>query len=161
MTPTAPLELVILVGVQGSGKSTFARTRFTDTHVFVSKDLMPNNRNKARRQAQLIEQALEAGRSVILDNTNPTPEDRAGPIELARTHGAAVTGYFFPTDVHAAVRRNHAREGRARVPDVAIYATAKKLTPPTPDEGFTRLYAVRLADAGAYDIIPWNAHEEQ
>ena len=34
------LELVLLVGLQASGKSTFRRERLDATHVVVSKDLI-------------------------------------------------------------------------------------------------------------------------
>jgi len=47
-------ELVILVGLQASGKSTFYRRHLSGTHVLVSKDLLRNNRRPARRQVQLI-----------------------------------------------------------------------------------------------------------
>jgi len=55
---------VILVGLPGAGKTTFFEQRFAATHVHVSKDRFPNNRRPARRQAELIDQALAAaGRS--------------------------------------------------------------------------------------------------
>ena len=38
------IELVILVGLQASGKSTFFRERFAATHEHVSKDLFRNNK---------------------------------------------------------------------------------------------------------------------
>ena len=66
------MELVIFVGLQASGKSTFFRERFAATHEHVSKDLFRNNRDRNRRQAQLIEAALGKGVSVVVDNTNPT-----------------------------------------------------------------------------------------
>lgn len=148
------LELVLFVGLQGSGKSSFYRAHFAVTHALVSKDLFPNNRNRTRRQRQLIEESLGSGRSVVLDNTNPTPEDRAEPIALARAHEARVVGYAFPTDVASALERNRRREGRARVPDVAIHVTAARLRPPTPEEGFDALFTVRLTEAGVFEVTP-------
>src|SRR3712207_3401321 len=74
-THTNRLELVVFAGLQASGKSTFFRTYFATTHALVSKDLFRNNRNPNRRQTHLIEAALSAGRSVVVDNTNPTTAD--------------------------------------------------------------------------------------
>jgi hypothetical protein len=48
--------------------------------------------------------------------------------------------------VRECLARNARREGKARVPDVAIYATAKRLVPPTRVEGFDELMCVRLND---------------
>ena len=45
-------QLVILIGLQASGKSTFYRTRFADTHTWISKDRLRHNRNPGRRQQQ-------------------------------------------------------------------------------------------------------------
>jgi predicted kinase len=57
-----PTELVLLIGLQGSGKSSFCSAHLADTHTLVSKDRLRNNRNRERRQRQLIEEALGAGR---------------------------------------------------------------------------------------------------
>ncbi len=146
------MELIIFIGLQGSGKSTFYRMYFAETHELVSKDLFPNNRKPGRRQAQLIENALQAGRSVVVDNTNPTLEDRAALIQLGRQDGAEIVGYYFDATVQQCLERNKQREGKARVPVVAIYTTAKKLIRPKWEEGFDRLYTVRIQDDGAFEI---------
>jgi predicted kinase len=145
------VELVVFVGLQASGKSTFFRERFAESHQHVSKDLFPNNRNKNRRQEQLLRAALSAGRCVVVDNTNPTLEDRRALIGLGGEYGARIVGYFFDASVHECIRRNEVREGKARVPDVAIYATAKKLVTPSIKEGFDGLLRVRLNDS-AFEV---------
>ncbi|HKH11411.1 MAG TPA: ATP-binding protein [Rubrobacter sp.] len=141
-------ELVVFVGLQASGKSTFFRERFAATHEHVSKDLFRNNKNRNRRQGELVEAALRAGRPVVVDNTNPTARDRRPLVELGRRFGARIVGYHFDSGVRGCLARNARREGRARVPDVAIFATAKKLVPPSREEGFDELYRVRLAGPG-------------
>lgn len=141
------MECVILIGLPASGKSTFFRERFAGTHDHVSKDLLRNNRRPQRRQEQLIAESLSAGRSVVVDNTNPSAGVRAPLIDAARKHGAEVVGYFFISDARDALRRNRTRDGRERVPDVAIFTVRKHLQPPTPAEGFDRLYAVTMIEA--------------
>jgi predicted kinase len=149
------MELVILIGLQGAGKSTFYRQRFAGTHVLVSRDLLRNNSNPARRQRQLIEEALRAGCSVVVDNTNPTPEVRAELVRLGRRHGATVLGYYFEPHMKQSLQRNALREGKARVPDVAIFATMKKLVRPVQEEGFDRLFYVRTAEDMGFDVADW------
>jgi hypothetical protein len=89
----------------------------------------------------------------VVDNTNPSAEVRAPLIRIARGAGAEIVGYFFRTDVGGALRRNRAREGRDRVPDVAIFTTRKRLEPPSYEEGFDRLYDVTLDEpARRFDV---------
>jgi hypothetical protein len=82
------------------------------------------------------------------------PEVRAPLIALGKRYGCVVIGYYFLPDVAGSVKRNAAREGKAKVPPVAIYATRKKLQPPTYAEGFDQLYAVRIADESGFQIQP-------
>jgi predicted kinase len=145
------VELVVFVGLQALGKSTFFRERLAESHQHVSKDLFPNNRNKNRRQEHLLRAALSAGRCVVVDNTNPTLEDRRVLIGLGGEYGARIVGYFFEASVSECIRRNEVREGKARVPNVAIYATAKKLVAPSIEEGFDELLRVRLNDS-AFEV---------
>ena len=142
------MELVVFVGLQASGKSTFFRERFAASHEPVSKDLFRNNKNRNRRQGQLVEAALRAGRPVVVDNINPTVGDRRPLVELGRRYGARIVGYHFDSGTRDCLARNARREGRARVPDVAIYATAKRLVPPSPEEGFDELFCVRINGTG-------------
>jgi predicted kinase len=146
------VELVIFVGLQASGKSTFFRERFAATHEHVSKDLL-RNRDRNRRQAQLIEAAFGAGSSVVVDNTNPTVEDRQSLIRLGRDHGAKIVGYYFESTARECVERNRLRAGKAKVPDVAIYATSKKLVLPSYSEGFDELFRVRLTGS-SFEVRP-------
>ena len=44
------MEVVILVGLPGSGKTSFFQSRFAASHAHVSKDLLPNARDKGARQ---------------------------------------------------------------------------------------------------------------
>lgn len=114
---------------------------------------MRHQRQPQRRQEQLIDAALAAGRSVVVDNTNPRAADRAAIIAVARRHGAEVAGYFFLTEARDSLRRNRAREGRDRIPAVAIFASRKRLEVPTYDEGFDHLYTVTVnEDTRAFDV---------
>lgn len=146
------MELVIFAGLPAAGKSTYYREHFVATHVHVSKDLMPNAARRDEKQLKLVAEALAAGKSVVVDNTNPTIASRAQLIVMGRYYGARVIAYFFECPVRACVMRNRNREGKARVPDVAIFTTAKKLVPPSADEGFDEVHVIQcipLADSTA------------
>jgi predicted kinase len=146
------MEVIVLIGLQGSGKSTFYRTYYTASHVCVSKDLFRNNRRPQRRQMYLIEEALKAGRSIVVDNTNPTEADRALIIELARRYQAVVIGFSFESRLADCLERNARRMGRERVPDKALDITSRRLRAPTLGEGFDRLFQVSIAPGGGFVV---------
>lgn len=145
-------ECVLFVGLPASGKTTFYRQRFAATHAHISKDLWPNSVKKPARQARELRAAFTAGRSVVVDNTSPTIADRAEIIRIAREFGARVVGYYFSATTREAIGRNRGREGKARVPDIAIFTTAKRMVPPTRDEGFEELYQVAIGDDLGFDV---------
>jgi predicted kinase len=101
---------------------------------------------------QQIEEALREGRSVAVDNTNPTVEDRAPIIALAKGFGAEVVGLYFDAPVRDCLERNGRRTGKERVPDAAIFITSRRLVPPTPGEGFDRLRRVRPEPGGGFAV---------
>ena len=138
------LECVILVGLPGAGKTSLYRQQFSNTHVHISKDLWPNASGRENRQQKLIEETLSAGKSVVVDNTNPTEAERARLITIARGKGARVVGYFFDISTRVAVARNADRTGRGKVPNVAIFTAAKRLERPSSSEGFDELFRVEL-----------------
>eukprot|EP00049_Salpingoeca_infusionum_P009755 m.165806 g.165806 ORF g.165806 m.165806 type:complete len:153 (-) comp14435_c0_seq2:412-870(-) len=82
-THTHTQRLLVLYGLSGSGKSTFAQSFIeqqpTDTWIRVSQDVL------GTRQAciQQADEALADGQSVIIDRTNLTPKQRAHWVELA------------------------------------------------------------------------------
>ncbi|MDT0343576.1 ATP-binding protein [Streptomyces litchfieldiae] len=159
--PGAPLdspaprpELVVLVGLQASGKSTFCAQAFSGTHVLVSKDLFPRARPRQRQQMRLITQALAEGRSVVVDNTNPGPDEWRPLIAAGRAYGARVVAYWFPPDLPGTLRRNALREGRRRVPDVGVYATFRNLRRPSEADGFDAVREVRFDGLGGFTVRP-------
>jgi predicted kinase len=155
------LEVVILIGFQGAGKSTFRAQRFAGTHTLVSKDLLRNNRRPERRQQRLIAEALAAGQSVVVDNTNPSVEERAGTIETARAFGARVVGYLFESPLDECAARNSARPDEARVPEIGLLAAARRFVPPSLREGFAEIIAVRTLPDFRFEVGPYqeNANE--
>jgi predicted kinase len=145
------MEAVIFVGIQASGKSTFYQDRFFSTHIRVNLDMLKTR----RRETLLVQACLEMQQPFVVDNTNPTAEERAKYIEPARARGFRVVGYYFESNVPASIRRNNTRPPGARIPAQAIGGTAKKLQMPDRAEGFDALYAVRIAPEGGFVVEDW------
>jgi predicted kinase len=144
------MRVAILVGLQASGKTTFYRRHLAATHAHVSKDNFRNARKPQKRQLRLMSEALAAGRSIAVDNTNPSAAEWTPLITLARSFDAAVIGYWFPPDVEACIARNAARD--SPVPDVGFFTTLRLLRRPTLSDGFDELYSVTINDTGDFTV---------
>jgi predicted kinase len=153
------MDVVILIGLQGSGKSTFHQRHFATTHAYVSRDRLRNNRRPRRREQELIRLALRDRRSVVVDNTHPTAADRAPIIALAREFGARTIGYYFASPLEECLARNRQREGTSRIPDIGLLATAKIFEIPKLSEGFDELHYVRITEDGVFSVAPWKDEE--
>jgi len=147
------MEIIILMGLQASGKSTFYSTHFADTHEHVSKDML--DRNKNQKQAERIERAFQEQRSVVVDNTNVTVQDRLPLIDVGRRYNATIISYYFQPDVSSSRSRNMQRVGKAQVPEKAIFITAHKFEPPSYAEGFDTLYYVRIGKDSTSENPIW------
>ena len=149
------IDVAIMIGLQASGKSTFYRTHLSATYVHISKDNFRSNKKPARRQRQLIVEALTDGRSICIDNTNPSIAVRAEVIELVRQFDVHISGYYFSASLENCLVRNAERLGKARVPDVGLFATAKAMEHPSLAEGFDTLWFVTPGMDGTFDLQPW------
>ncbi len=154
------LEVVILIGLQGAGKSTFRGQRFVETHAVVSKDLLRDHRRPERRQRRLVMAALASGLSVVVDDTHSSVQERAGVIATARFCGARVVGYFFESPLHECAARNQSRPARTRAPDVGLLAAARRMIAPSHAEGFTELLTVRTLPDLRFDVVPFEGIDD-
>ena len=136
------MEAVILIGLQASGKTSFYKEHFFSTHVRISLDLLRTR----HREQRFLALCLETRQPFVIDNTNPTVEDRSRYIGVASEAGFRVVGHYFASKVQECLQRNQARG--APVPEVGVLSTAKRLQIPSLNEGFDDLCYVRLTDNG-------------
>ena len=149
--------MAVLMGLPGAGKSTFFAMQLAATHVHVSLDAFGRSGDKRSRQRQAIAAALAARRSVAVDNVNATVAERAELVALAHAAGARVVGYWLDAAPRECLARNARREGVARVPPVAIFASNKRFVVPRGSEGFAALWRVRArgnAEQPTFELAP-------
>ena len=140
--------MIVLCGIQASGKSSFARERWYESHVRINLDML-RTRN---REDIVLYACLAAKAPIVVDNTNPTRAQRLRYLSLARAAGyESVALYYFQTTVDDAVARNATRAEQTRVPEIAIRGTSRKLETPSRDEGWDRLVTVSIAATGGFE----------
>lgn len=145
------MELVLCIGIPATGKSTFCRERFYDTHLRLNLDMLRTR----HRERLLVAACIEAKQRFVVDNNNVTREERAAYILPAKAAVFSVSGYFFQSRVRDALERNRLRPEPARVPDKAVLGMSGRLELPAMAEGFDRLHFVRLLDAGGFLVEDW------
>lgn len=133
------MQAIILIGIQATGKSTFYKKRFFNSHVRISIDLL-NTRNKENK---FLETCLNTQSKFVIDNTNPTIVERSKYIELAKSKKYEIIGYYFHSSLDQALERNTARIEKERVPEIGIKGCYSKLELPNMNEGFDKLYYVK------------------
>ena len=141
-------RLLILTGLPGSGKSTFA------SHLCCGKGspwarICQDELGSFDACAAAASKALRVGRRVVIDRCNPTPEERARWLELSFLAPRDAAVVFFDADAELCTRRVAARVGHPTIPTgtgrKAVEHFRKRLVPPNAAEGFRAIYIVGSA----------------
>jgi predicted kinase len=147
-----------MVGVPGSGKTTYARTHLSGA-LRISLDdlrLMLGGQTFELRlepavsiAGDAVKEAVAAyaarkGIDVVFDATNVSVERRAALIATARHFGFSPVAIHVDSPLPVAQERNLARV--APVPAEVVHRFEARLEPPTLDEGFDEV--LRVADSG-------------
>jgi predicted kinase len=134
------MEIILFCGIQASGKSTFYKEKFFNTHVRISMDLL-NTRNK---ETKFLDLSFQTQSKIVIDNTNPTKIEREKYISLAKKFKYKVICYYFISTLEVSLIRNENRTGKEKIPEIGIKNTIKKLEIPSLDEGIDELYRVEI-----------------
>jgi len=144
------MQAVIFIGIQATGKSSFFKDMFFDSHIRINLDMLRTR----HRERLLMNACIEAKQPFAIDNTNPSAKDRAGYIEAAKAAGFEIVGYYFQSNIGEAIARNSTRTGSDRVPPKGIAGTHKRLELPSLAEGFDILKYVMIKD-GKFVVKDW------
>lgn len=117
------LALVALVGVSGSGKSTFAARAFAPYEVLSSdycRALVSGDENDQTATNDAFDvlyyiagKRLDRGLLTVVDATNTSKEARAGLVKLARDHDVLPVAIVLDVPTEVAIERNRSRADRA------------------------------------------------
>lgn len=146
-------EMIVMIGIPGSGKSTFCQRNFS-RHRLISLDVLRSR----HQENETLQETVIAGESCVIDNTNVTKAERAKYIIAAKTAGYRVIGYYFRSRIDECLVRNAQRSGKKRIPDAGVIGRAQQLELPEFVEGFDELYYVFIED-GNFAINKWEVSQ--
>ncbi len=122
------LSLVVLIGVSGSGKSTFARRHFKPTEILSSdycRGLVSDDENNQAATGDAFEvlhfiarKRLAAGKLTVVDATNVQEESRRPLVALAREFHCLPVAIVLDVAERLACERNRTRPDRDFGPHV-------------------------------------------
>ncbi|XP_045115645.1 LOW QUALITY PROTEIN: uncharacterized protein F21D5.5-like [Portunus trituberculatus] len=143
--PGHKLEMIVLVGFPGSGKSFFCSTHLAPLgYVVANRDTI----GSWQKCVSVMEQSLKDGKHVVIDNTNPDLESRKRYIEAAKKCGATVRCFIFATSKDHARHNNKFREfseeDHSKVSDMVFNMYKSKYVEPTLKEGFHDIVKVNF-----------------
>src|SRR5262245_10817926 len=110
------MELVLFMGIQATGKSSFYLERFFRTHIRINMDMLKTR----HRKDLLVNACLEGKTPFVVDQMNLTKADRLAYLAPAKAAGFKVSGYWFESDLAAALQRNARRNPPERVPEAGL-----------------------------------------
>ncbi len=145
-------QMILLIGIPASGKSTFVSRLVPKDYLRISLDQL----HTRLKEAKMLADALEKRLNVVIDNTNVTRAERQRFIEPAKAAGYEITGYFLQSIIADCLRRNALRTGKARIPNVGVISRFKALELPSIEEGFDSLHYVSIVDEG-FSINEWRS----
>jgi len=144
------MEGIIFVGIPATGKSSFYKEVFFRTHLRINLDML----NTRRKEHTLLDTCLELQQRVVIDNTNPTIEDRNKYISKFKSRKYKIIGYFFQSRIDDALQRNAERVGKEYIPELGVRSVHSKLELPSLQEGFDELYYVNIVN-GKFTVVNW------
>jgi polynucleotide kinase-phosphatase len=152
------LALVALIGISGSGKSTFARTHFKPTEVLSSdyfRGLVADDENDQSASADAFDvlhyvagKRLAAGRRTVVDATNLQTHARAGLVTVAREHDVLPVAIVLDVPEALAWERTEARADRPFGREVLtrMHRDLRRSLRQLTKEGFRKVHVLRGAE---------------
>ncbi|KAM0728010.1 Bifunctional polynucleotide phosphatase/kinase [Formica fusca] len=136
-------EMILMVGSPGSGKSHFVKN-YLKEYEHVNRDTL----GSWQKCIAAVEQYLNQGKSVVIDNTNPDPASRRRYTEISKKRNVPIRCFIMTTSIEHAKHNNKFREltdpSHIPVNEIIINSYMKNYVPPTLEEGFKEIVEINF-----------------
>ena len=145
----------LMVGIQGSGKSTLSKKLAKELNIIISSTDEVRKQHVGIKEElvwplayEMCANELKKGKDVIFDATSITPKVRKRFVDEVEKHGVKceIGVYYFDIErdvcVQRVIQRNKDRT-QINIPIDVVYSFSERLIVPTLDEGFAFIKIVR------------------
>ena len=148
-------KLIMMVGVPGSGKSTWVKNNMPDNSMVISRDairfsMLKEGEDYFAHEDEVFEifidhiaKGLKAGFIVFADATHLNKKARAKVLNKVHKFADEIEAVVLDTDLETAFERNDQREGRAWVKHGIIRRMWFSMEMPTKEEGFNKITIIK------------------
>ena len=148
------VEVIINVGLPGSGKSTFTKNCILiKGYEYINQDELKTQQKCLKK----LEEFLKQNKSVVIDNTNVSKVVRKKYLDIIKKYNVKCRCIKFNTSVeicqHNSYYRNFISEGTVKViPQLVFNIMKKKMNEPGLDEGFYKIETVEFVPMNTMNI---------
>lgn len=149
--PLNKQEMILLIGRPGSGKSKLSKEILNkpnfNNYVYVSRDTCKTQ----TACTKIVREAIKNGKSIWIDNTNPSIKSRKIYIDLAKKENIPVIIYVMDISENLSKHLNNMRVMKCeanKIPEVAYRVYNKRYEEPTKDEGIDKIIKIPFTYRG-------------
>lgn len=155
----APMQVLLLVGGPGSGKSCFFRNVLQPLGY---SHICPNTLGSRKRGEEKFESSLAEKIPVVIDDHNCTVDTRRSWLSIADRHNAQVAAILFDLPINLCLHNDTARalggrimnpEGRGIFPRTPFLKVMAELERPSTSEGFVEVISLGFQWMGSEEEL--------
>jgi len=164
-------KAIVLIGLQGIGKSTYCRKNFSKSEyqLCVKDDIrfliypndlsfeetFPHEKTVVKIHQMAIDTALELGKIPVIDETHVSKKHRMAMLDYLKYHypGIEVEAHVFPIDLDLALERNAKRSGKRFVPEEVIRRCYRTLVNGLRRDVFKKKYTILALKEEGFDNV--------
>ena len=148
-------KFFVMVGVAGSGKSTYAKRLSKEENAVIhssdaireelngSRQILDNDKEVFKIFKERILEDLTNNKNVICDMTNISVKRRASWLNLVKNVDCERIAVYIDKDLETCLKQNKERPSEHFVPEYVVGNMKKWITTPTTEEGFDKIIVIK------------------